>query len=403
MSGTLAPLLLRIAAAVDGDGGAAVRGVLESVLQDRAPYEAGEIVYARSPGDHTSYLLGQAREAFLGRDLVEHVLAQGVPLRLDDLREAAPFPETHALLRRLGLRSILVLPFRFGEPDGPRVRGAVALARSHGWAFAGASLPLLVPLAGLAGLAFDHALRLSAPGGAGARPRGAPPAPPGPTRRSVPQEAPEPERAESETAAAELWSARAAAAAAREEADAARSLADGLRAELEAARPDAVRAAEALREALGGGARPAVECGRGGGGAPGSRALAGRMGTAGRHAPLAGRGAGGRDPEPEAGHGRGARVRGGRGGHGRGPGGDHPRARGRAAARHPRARPGPARGRRGAAGAVARALSAPAPTPPAAAAPEPGGGPPDSAGSSPEAPSNGLGSARRRSRKGRLG
>ncbi|HEY6547960.1 MAG TPA: GAF domain-containing protein, partial [Vicinamibacteria bacterium] len=264
MSGTLAPLLLRIAAAVDGDGGAAVRGVLESVLQDLAPNEAGEIVYARTAGDHVAYLLGQAREAFLGRDLVEHVLAQGVPLRLDDLREAAPFPETHALLRRLGLRSVLVLPFRFGEPDGPRVRGAVALARSHGWAFAGASLPLLVPLAGLAGLAFDHALRLSAPGERAPAPVTAPP--PTPVPPVAPEEAPEPKPAESEAAAAEVWSARSAAAAARQEADAARSLAEGLRAELEAARQDAVRAAEALREALEAGRalRSSVEAGEAG-------------------------------------------------------------------------------------------------------------------------------------------
>ena len=85
-----------------------------------------------------------------------------MPLRFDDWRDAAAFPDTLARLRRLGLRSVLILPFRFAEPEGPRLRGALAVARRHGWAFVGASLHALAPLCGLAGLAFDQALRLSA-------------------------------------------------------------------------------------------------------------------------------------------------------------------------------------------------------------------------------------------------
>ena len=91
------------------------------------------------------------------------------------------------------------------------MRGALAVARRHGWAFVGASLHALAPLCGLAGLAFDQALRLSAltdqaPAFVAPRRAVAPPAA-APGRESV-------------------------------------------AAELEAARHDAARAAEALREAL---------------------------------------------------------------------------------------------------------------------------------------------------------
>jgi hypothetical protein len=203
--------MLRIAAAVDGDGGAGVRGALQAALQELAPFDGGELVYARIPGEHASYLLGDAHEAFLGSDLVEHVLAEGVPLRFDDLRDATAFPDTLARLRGLGLRSILVLPFHFSEAQGPRLRGALAIARRHGWAFVGASLHDLAPLAGLAGLAFDQALRLSAlsdrtPAVFAPRPAASPPA--------------------------------------------AAPGGEALTAELEAARQEASRAAEALREAL---------------------------------------------------------------------------------------------------------------------------------------------------------
>ena len=92
MSGSLAPLMLRIAAAVDGDGGAGVRQALQAALQDLAPFDGGELVYARIPGEHASFLLGDAPEAFLGSDLVEHVLAEGTPLRIDDCATPRPSP-----------------------------------------------------------------------------------------------------------------------------------------------------------------------------------------------------------------------------------------------------------------------------------------------------------------------
>ena len=96
MSGSLAPLMLRIAAAVDGDGGAGVRSALQAALQDKAPFDGGELVYARIPEEHALFLLGDAREAFLGSDLVE----QGWP-------RARPSGSTTGATRRPSRR-----PFR---------------------------------------------------------------------------------------------------------------------------------------------------------------------------------------------------------------------------------------------------------------------------------------------------
>lgn len=162
MSGSLPDVLLRIAAAVAADGGAGVRAAIETALIEAAPFDACEISFATAEGEPRPFPLRGALGPLLGRDLLDHVLAYGAPYRIDDWPDAEAFPET---LRRLvsgGLRSALALPFRFAEAGTPPVSGAVSLARFHGWAFVGASLPRLVPLASMAGLALDRALRLSA-------------------------------------------------------------------------------------------------------------------------------------------------------------------------------------------------------------------------------------------------
>jgi hypothetical protein len=162
MSGSLADVLLRIAAAVAPDGGVAVRSTLDSALGEAAPFDAGEILLGDAEGGHRSFPLRGTEGPLVGRDLVDHVLVQGAPFRVDDWRDAEPFPETLGRLRSAGLRSALLLPFHFADAGLLRVTGVLALARSHGWAFVGASLPRLVPLARMAGLALDRALRLSA-------------------------------------------------------------------------------------------------------------------------------------------------------------------------------------------------------------------------------------------------
>ena len=115
------------------------------------------MVFAPAHGEAWRQPLGAAEAKVLGNDLLAHVLAHGAAYRIDDWRDAEPFAETLGLLRARALRSLIVVPFRFDGPEGPPLAGALAVGRSHGWAFVGASLPLLVPLAAMAGLALDRA------------------------------------------------------------------------------------------------------------------------------------------------------------------------------------------------------------------------------------------------------
>ena len=80
------------------------------------------------------------------------------PVRVDDLPEVADFPRTQALLRARGLQSLLLFPLT--SPGGPE--GAIVLARTFGWAFAGAPLGQLQTLARMSGLCLERALALTA-------------------------------------------------------------------------------------------------------------------------------------------------------------------------------------------------------------------------------------------------
>ncbi len=128
----LAEKLLVLADAAVADGGQALVRALRAVLAETAPFDAGEAVLAVD-GRLLRWRIddGQAGE-ILGADLVRHVGAVHAPLRLDDLDDVSPFPETRRAMETLGLRSLLVLPFQGG--------GALAVARRYGWAFVGASL-----------------------------------------------------------------------------------------------------------------------------------------------------------------------------------------------------------------------------------------------------------------------
>ena len=161
MSARLSEVLLKVATAIAADGGASVRAALEAVLREAAPFDAGEVAFVRAHGDAWRHPLGTGDGSILGTDLLRHVIAQGAPYRIDDWRDALAFAETLGLLRARALRSLLVVPFRSDGPGGAVLAGALAVGRSQGWAFAGASLPLLVPLAAMAGLALDRALVLT--------------------------------------------------------------------------------------------------------------------------------------------------------------------------------------------------------------------------------------------------
>src|SRR5437899_404271 len=149
--------LLALAGAVAPDGGRGVGQTLRVLLHHAAPFDAAEAVLRRREGwAHCRLDDGEAQIA--GDDLVAHVVRLRAPLRLDDLPEAAAFPETHRRLSALNLRSLLAIPFSAGtDPDAaelsrdPAARGpegAVILARRFGWAVAGTSLHFLWPVAG---------------------------------------------------------------------------------------------------------------------------------------------------------------------------------------------------------------------------------------------------------------
>jgi hypothetical protein len=154
--------LVGLVAATHGDGGKALRAALRSELQVLAPFDRGEVAFLRE-GRVDRWRLDDEAECVSGDDLVRHVAAHPAPVRIDHLLEAEGFPGTQEILEGLGLKSLLALPL--AEAGG--LEGALILARDYGWAFAGASLRALVPLASLTGLCVDLVLQLTA---SGARP-----------------------------------------------------------------------------------------------------------------------------------------------------------------------------------------------------------------------------------------
>ncbi len=148
----LAEKLLVLANAVGTDGGQELVRALRGVLAETAPFDAGEAVLA-TDGRLLRWRLDEHEGELLGTDLVRHIAALHAPLRLDDLDDVSPFPETRRGMEALGLRSLLVLPFQGG--------GALAVARRYGWAFVGASLHHLWPVRGMAGIGLRQAALLT--------------------------------------------------------------------------------------------------------------------------------------------------------------------------------------------------------------------------------------------------
>jgi hypothetical protein len=149
--------LLALAGAVSWDSGDGVVGVLRTLLERAAPYEAGEVAVAHPTG-FQRWTLTDDDSPLMGEDLLVHVAARPHPLRLDDLHEVEPYGRTRELLERRGMRSLLVLPLS----SAGGAEGAIGVACAHGWAFVGCSLRGLVPLASMAGLALAQARGLTA-------------------------------------------------------------------------------------------------------------------------------------------------------------------------------------------------------------------------------------------------
>jgi hypothetical protein len=153
----LTEALLRLVAATSWDGGDGLVNALSEVIREATPFDAGEVAVAQ-PVEFRRWSLTEDEQDVVESDLLLHVGACGRPVRVDDLPEVADFPRTLALLRARGLQSLLLFPL--ASPGGPE--GAIVLARTFGWAFAGAPLAHLWPIARMGGLCLERALALTA-------------------------------------------------------------------------------------------------------------------------------------------------------------------------------------------------------------------------------------------------
>ncbi len=150
--------LIGLVAATKGDSGLALREALRADLQVLAPFDRGEAAFLRA-GQVVRWSLDAGGDSVSADDLVRHIAAHPVVVRIDELHEAEPFPKTRSSLTALGLRSLLALPLS----GAGGAEGALVLARDYGWGFAGASLRRLLPFASMAGLCLDRAFLLSEP------------------------------------------------------------------------------------------------------------------------------------------------------------------------------------------------------------------------------------------------
>jgi hypothetical protein len=149
-----AELLFEIVRAVTWDEGEAVLAVVEGILRDHAPFEAGEVAILGPIGfERYAY----TAESMAAEDLLLEARRRGGTLKVDDIRDTAEFPRTRDLMERQGLRSLLVLPLA----SSGGVEGWIVLGRDHIYGFAGVRLRLLEPVAAMAGLALLKARSLS--------------------------------------------------------------------------------------------------------------------------------------------------------------------------------------------------------------------------------------------------
>ena len=153
----LTEALLRLVGATSWDGGAGLIHALSEIVREATPFDAGEVAVAQ-PVEFRRWSLTEDDRDVVESDLLLHVGVCARPVRVDDLPEVVDFPRTHALLRERGLQSLLLFPL--ASPGGPE--GAIVLARTFGWAFAGAPLGHLWPIARMSGLCLERALALTA-------------------------------------------------------------------------------------------------------------------------------------------------------------------------------------------------------------------------------------------------
>ena len=153
----LTEALLRLVSATYWDGGAGLAHAIADVVREATPFDAGEVAVAQ-PVEFRRWSLTEDENEVVESDLLLHVGVCARPVRVDDLPEVVDFPRTHKLMRERGLQSLLLFPL--ASPGGPE--GAIVLARTFGWAFAGAPLGYLWPIARMSGLCLERALALTA-------------------------------------------------------------------------------------------------------------------------------------------------------------------------------------------------------------------------------------------------
>lgn len=148
--------LLDLAAAVTWDGGERVMSSLRRHLTDLVVFDLGELAMPRVIG-FDRWALSDSEEELVPEDLLTHLVDRDEPLRIDDVSALVGFDRSVTHLVDRDIRSLLALPL--SSARGPR--GTVVLTRDSTWAFAGAPLPALGSLAGMAGLSLETAAMLT--------------------------------------------------------------------------------------------------------------------------------------------------------------------------------------------------------------------------------------------------
>ncbi|MCU0241423.1 MAG: hypothetical protein MUF51_03255 [Vicinamibacteria bacterium] len=151
----LVETLRQLISAIAPDNGAAVIARLTAILQDAAPFDAGEVVLL-APRDFRR-ALGAEAPAFVGADCVAALASGGVYVRFDEPGDAARYPHAESLMRAQGMRSLLALPL---SARGA-VSGVIVLGARATWAFAGVAPQRALAVAETFGWALVHALALS--------------------------------------------------------------------------------------------------------------------------------------------------------------------------------------------------------------------------------------------------
>jgi hypothetical protein len=152
----LAPVLLRLAAAIGADGEEVLPRLLGEVLGEAALFDAAEIAISQG-GAWLRYPIKGEPRPIAGADLLTHLVQGGEPMRIDDRSEAAPYAETQSLMAERGFGSVLALPFsKTGAPAG-----GVVLACGFAWSLVGVPMTRVAPIAAMAGIALERSRYLA--------------------------------------------------------------------------------------------------------------------------------------------------------------------------------------------------------------------------------------------------